>query len=357
MTQKIKNIILKNFQSHEKTEMTLHDGVNCITGGSDTGKSSIIRSLYWLLWNKPSGLGVVSNWGKNKNGALSGEASVDVQFTDGTFLKKIRGRASNEYYLNDAKYSAVGRDVPVQIMEKVKIGEVNFQRQIDDPFLISASSGEVAQFFNRVINLEKIDELLKNAEAYRRANIAESKDVEWHLTEIAKTLRKYEWVDDAKDKLRILDAAKEKKESIAAQLLELEKSHEDHGRMYDKSFIFQEIIECIEPKYIAVAEVAEELERVGEVLEDMHQSYSSYMRRRGDLSQYRLYLSDEFIQKTAELEKLYEQGHEVKGELDTLEDDMIKFSRLAKVVEHHEDEIKNIRARLPKVCPMCGAAI
>ena len=58
----IKSLELFNFQSHAHTLIEFSDGVNIISGTSDSGKSAILRALRWVIRNEPSGLGVVSWW-------------------------------------------------------------------------------------------------------------------------------------------------------------------------------------------------------------------------------------------------------------------------------------------------------
>ncbi len=51
----IKSAKLINFQSHIDSLLEFHSGVNSITGQSDSGKSSILRAINWVIHNKPSG--------------------------------------------------------------------------------------------------------------------------------------------------------------------------------------------------------------------------------------------------------------------------------------------------------------
>jgi len=51
----VEKITIKNFQSHEETELQFSSGVNVIVGSSDSGKSAILRALKWVVQNKPSG--------------------------------------------------------------------------------------------------------------------------------------------------------------------------------------------------------------------------------------------------------------------------------------------------------------
>ena len=47
----IKSLHIQNFQSHKKTTLKFHKGINVVIGQSDSGKSAIIRALNWTINN------------------------------------------------------------------------------------------------------------------------------------------------------------------------------------------------------------------------------------------------------------------------------------------------------------------
>ena len=69
----IKNLHIKNFQSHEDTFLEFHPSVNIIIGSSDSVKTAIIRALRKVVWNRPSGDSLRSHWGGESRIELSGE--------------------------------------------------------------------------------------------------------------------------------------------------------------------------------------------------------------------------------------------------------------------------------------------
>ena len=52
-----KKLILKNVQRHKDLTVHFTPGLNVIRGANQRGKSTIIRSLFWLFTNRPLG-----NW-------------------------------------------------------------------------------------------------------------------------------------------------------------------------------------------------------------------------------------------------------------------------------------------------------
>ena len=161
----IKSLQLTNFQSHKDTQLEFDAGVNVIVGGSDTGKTAIIRALRWLTNNRPSGDEFRSNWG--------GKTIVSTVINDVEILR-VKDKEDNLYKLafhGEQKcdvFKAFGTDVPDEITKVLNFNETNLQQQLDAPFLLSKSPGEVAQHFNRIARLDQIDTGIKNVSSWIR---------------------------------------------------------------------------------------------------------------------------------------------------------------------------------------------
>lgn len=151
-------LTLKNFQSHADTTLELLPGVNILIGHSDKGKSSIIRAVKWLTENKPSGEEFKSNFAPKKLTEVVWESEDNI-------VARGRDKDKNYYQLDDEEFLAFGQDVPKPIQEFFNLSDLNFQNQHDPPFLLSESPGSVARCINSVVNLESIDETIKNANA------------------------------------------------------------------------------------------------------------------------------------------------------------------------------------------------
>lgn len=148
----IKQLSISNFQSHKNSTLDFVDGTNIIIGNSDSGKSTIIRALKWAIWNRPQGDSIRSWWG--------GKTSVEL-FTDDVHLVRSKDK-EEEYILGDTHFKAFKTEVPKEIQDSLNMSETNLQQQLDEPYLLSSSSGEVAQHFNKIAKLDKIDKGLQN---------------------------------------------------------------------------------------------------------------------------------------------------------------------------------------------------
>lgn len=149
----ISKISIKNFRTHQDTELNLSNGINVIVGLPDSGKTNIIRSLLWALTNRPSGFRFHSDISKEA------DTSVRIDFTDKQWIQIVKNKSKGQYFTSIDKepLKAIGQDVPNSVSDIANMSELNIQRQLDKHFLICSSPAEVAKTFNRITRLEKID--------------------------------------------------------------------------------------------------------------------------------------------------------------------------------------------------------
>lgn len=143
----INSIETKNYQSHKHSKLEFDPGVNVIIGSTDSGKTTILRSLRKATWNKPMGEAFRSNWG--------GETSIVVK-TDQNTVAWYKDKEA-VYKLDGTVFKAFGTEVPIEIVKALNLNEINLQQQLDAPFLLTSTPGEVARHFNKIANLDQID--------------------------------------------------------------------------------------------------------------------------------------------------------------------------------------------------------
>ena len=210
----IEYIQLRNFQSHKDSELEFSPGVNVIIGDSDQGKTAIMRAFYWLIFGKPSG-DSMRKWN------TKADTEVTVETAEHQ-ISRIRGKSVNQYIVDNDSYTGFGQSVPEPVSTILNVNEINFMRQLDPPFLFSKTAGEVAQYLNRLINLDVIDSSLSNI---KRMHSQAEQSANSHLAEaqrIQHTLDGYSWTEEAEVDITKL----EKKE---ARLARLKKAAEELG--------------------------------------------------------------------------------------------------------------------------------
>jgi len=234
----LEQLTIKNFQSHKDTTIAFHPGVNALVGISDSGKSAVLRAIYWVLENRPSGEGFVSHWNRSDDGLLS-DTSVTL-LLNGKKIVRLRNKSTNTYFIDNVRLDAVGRDVPQEVLDVMNMTDVNVQRQLDAPFLLSQSSGEVARFFNKIIKLDDIDKVLSTADSVKRETKQTLLTFQSQIQDVKVKIQTYDWIENAKqqaEKLRRIDTRRtETKVAVEAQehlLLEVLKARDELATMPD----------------------------------------------------------------------------------------------------------------------------
>lgn len=157
----LERLDLLNFQSHHKLSIAFDEThVTTIVGPTDVGKTAIIRSLWWLLFNDPSGLTGIRTWDE--------ETVQVIGWFDGHKIIRKRSDSQNIYKIDKKVYKAFGRSVPGAITHVTNVRPESFQHQLDGPFWISLTAGQAAQALNEIVDLSVIDRSLRSVQSQVR---------------------------------------------------------------------------------------------------------------------------------------------------------------------------------------------
>lgn len=194
----IKQITIQNFQSHKDSTLNLSPGVNLIVGQSDSGKTAILRALKWLATNRPLGDSFVT-W--DKKGPTEVEVILDNGGKTKLYLKHMQGRYSFAHASDEQEWNAIGAVVPETVTQALNISELSWQSQMDAPFLLSSSPGEVARTLNEVADLDKIDSTLVNINRMARDNRSELMTTAEHKRDLEISLSAFKGLDERLKKI------------------------------------------------------------------------------------------------------------------------------------------------------------
>lgn len=181
----IKKLVLTHFQCHKKKSIEFSPGVNVIIGPSDTGKSSIIRALKWVVFNKPSG---------NSFRRHGSKRTVVKLLTNDHEVIRTKSNAVNTYKLDGKELKTPGTSVPAEVENAINLKEINFQEQHDAAFMLSETAGECGRMLNRMVDLEIIDKTLKNLNRKGAETKNKAKYVKEETEELKEEVRKYRLV-------------------------------------------------------------------------------------------------------------------------------------------------------------------
>lgn len=190
----ITKLILRNFQKHKLLTLDLDQLIVVLAGSSNRGKSSVLRALRWLCLNQPRGDEWAIRWGSK---SVSVEAEVDGHTI-------IRGRdGSNNYYkLDDREFHAFGATVPEPIAKLLNLDDVNFAGQLEPHYWFHLTPGECAKELNRIVSLDRIDEVTANIGSALRKAKSEAEVSEKRLAEARAKRDETAWVVEAEGELK-----------------------------------------------------------------------------------------------------------------------------------------------------------
>lgn len=169
----ITKIELHDFQSHQSTSLDIGK-FTVLTGGSNSGKSAVLRALAGLLNNDP-----VSEYVRYGASCLS----VKVTTESGTVIEWKKGSGENSYFITHKDGSAeefikVGSEVPEQVLSELGIRTIitetnkkfnsNVHSQLESPFLVSDTASHVASVFGELTSATKLFSAVNTASSHLR---------------------------------------------------------------------------------------------------------------------------------------------------------------------------------------------
>lgn len=353
----IQLIQIQNFQAYLYTELELSPGVNAIIGGSDKGKSTIIRLLNWVFNNNPKGFSF-----KNKDCKDTEETFGCVVFDDESLVVRVRDNKKNCYVLEDESIlQALRTDVPQEIKEITRIKPVNIQTQhpSDQYFLLGEKPGAVAKEFNKVSNLEIMDNVLKITNGRIRKVSSRIDFIDEELESDEKKLESFAWLDDA---LKKSEELQKQNNAIDDKLREydwLEEQISHHDKLVQQIEKFQALEEC-ERELQGLIDSEEKVEEKNKRFLEIDGLVFSLEEAISKLSAYADI--DQCAKAFYTLEKTSGALQEKIKAAAVLRNLITQHSELIKSLNYSEKELKILEKKFhdelgKDLCPLCGSKI
>jgi len=341
----INSLHIQNFQSHKDTRLEFHPGMNVIVGDSDMGKTAVIRSIKLLTTNRPLGDDFRSHWG--------GDTRIQLQADNHTIIRE-KGK-ENFYQLDDVKFTAFGTDVPEEISKTLNLTDSNLQQQLDQPFLLSISAGEVAQHFNKVAHLEIISHSQKRVESWLRAHKNALEFKRGELIKNQEELTRYDFVDKLEAEVEVLEQMEQQLIQSVQQQRKLES-----------------IISALEDVTIELAEKSEILKyekQVDTILQlyedkvnlevdqyDLTQQINEYDHLQMQLTGFELLL--EMEKPITDILVIYDLKANRANLKQSINQMIYYITTTEKTLKTKENQLKTMEKQysnnFPDVCPLCG---
>jgi len=351
----IKAVELWNFQSHKHSRVEFHEGVNAIVGLSDSGKTALLRAMNWAVNNRPTGDAFQSYWG--------GDTQVTVELEGAVSVSRIRTKSDNRYEIRrhigtideEAQvFRAFGQDVPAEVRAVFQLNDINIQAQMDGPFLIGSSPGEVAQILNRVVNLDVIDRAMSNI---RRTKLDVDKKLKFEQDrgeELEQTLAGFAYLDPLESKIMAGEQLFGSKVAIDRQIKGLAQTIETVGQLRTKMESAQVLLRA-ESCVCSAIDSLDQWRGLQRNIKKLQEAVSLYLSRSVDLEAAKV-LSDSEANLCAAEDRL-EELEKVRAQIKRLSWIINGVQEAEKTWRSKEDEVRelseDLEEAMPDVCPLC----
>ena len=344
------SIQISNLQSHKNTKLEFVPGLNVIVGPTDSGKTAIIRALKWLVWNRPQGDSIRSNWG--------GDTIVELQ-TDSNIIKRTKTNQSNEYVLDKTKFNAVGTNIPEEIQIALNLDEINLQQQLDSPFLLTSSPGEVAKHFNKVVHLDMIDKSMQSVQKWIREIEQDIKGKGNQIEQSKEELSQYFYLDEMEGKIIFLEnierrkiplyQTKERISEILSQIDKIRKDIDKYSNLISLELQVNQILGFVSKKkqldqdMVSLLFIADSLQHIKE----------------NKIKYNCLIKIEKLVNQIFLLVERRRKKEEERGKLRSLISNIVKVKENLKIFKELLVKMeKKFHSSFPNgICPLCGAKV
>lgn len=190
----IEQLKATNLQKHENITLNFIEGVNVITGPTDSGKTAIFRGLKWVLMNDGDSSKLV------KHGTQKCTVSATI---DGNVIERSYSASSNTYKLNDNLYKSFRTSVPGDIALLVNMDAISIQDRRDLPFMVYYKGSETAEQFSTMLDLNEIQTVTANTNRYVKKVAEAVEQAKINIDKAQTTLDYYADVDEANALLKV----------------------------------------------------------------------------------------------------------------------------------------------------------
>ncbi len=345
----MRSLTVKNFQSHKETNLAFVPGINVIIGTSDSGKTAIFRALRWLIWNRPSGEAFRSSWG--------GDTEVKLETNEGT-VQRIRTDKDNKYCLKSQKYKAIKSDVPEEIQSLLNIDRINFQQQLERPFLLDSSPGEVAKHFNKTAKIDLIDTSIQHVEKWIHGLQQDIKTAEQQKKELEQSLSEYAYLDDVEPKIQNLEQIEVEYNSIVKQEKSLNTLYQELQSLENKIALKQPILNLEGNVNNQIKQVKERDELKSK--EKQLTTLLDYIEQ----TTKKMHLLEKKVRAEAAIEKLLgqiKQKRDKEKQRSLLDKNIQSISKMEDKILRFtfsiEEKSSIFHDNMPSTCPLCGQKV
>lgn len=341
----IDQITIKNFQSHKESRLKFDRGVNVIIGSSNSGKTSILRALNWVVNNKPSG----DSFRRHGEKSVSCEVVVDG---------KLVTRTKSEYTISSDEgslsYRTFGQGVPEDVEKLFNLSFLNVQNQMDAPFLLSDSAGEVGRKLNEIVELDIINSSLSRINKQIRTLKTRLSYDEQRMATHLVDLKQYDYLGDLSRRIILLKQLQKEKDSAEKELDELEKVNTQYTEILSQLEGANRLI-AMERK---ISELLRNRETNTEIKQDMESLLECRAVKREIKKAERILGLGHDVDR---LSRILVERKAVAREIGEFEHSVDALLKAEGEIESCQRRVRQLSAKfaklMPNICPLCSQSV
>lgn len=340
----IHSLSVKNFQSHKDSLLEFSPGLNVIVGTSDSGKSSLLRALRWLVYGQPRGSAFLRHG--------TAEAEVQAVFED-VEVRKRRTKNVAEVCSGTDAWANVGSGLPEELVEAINLREINFEGQYDGFFLVKETPGEVARILNEISHLGVVDRLFSWFLSQFREVSRSIEETETKIQELSFQKSGYQsFLESNEGNLELLGSLISARSETVRFVSRLEKLVPRYGYLVD--FLERE-------RFLEEAEdVLGELEEGVGRLFDLERAIRELTVLKDRVEELEALPAKDF----SEVDGLFDLVAKKREEIACLQEEREDLERLLGRYRSQKGYCQRLKSELeqeqdksPEVCPLCGGML
>ena len=188
-------VSVKDYQIIKQAILDFKPGLTSIIGPSNNGKSSILKAIKSAVYTEPGSTPI-------RTGAQS--YIVGIQDNGHTVVYQKKD-GSSKYLVDDKSYSKFGLSTPEEVSTALNIRELilngnkvqlNFWNQMDKPFLLDKSAGELFKFILDSGENDQLSSVLKAMVTDRQSLNREADNLQGQITALEDSIDKQQKESD-----------------------------------------------------------------------------------------------------------------------------------------------------------------
>ena len=268
----IKQLHIENIGPYQDETFNFHPGINIVIGEGCNGKTyGIVRPLKLLRYFRPINFKFHSNFSKDNF------SNVSVTTFDNHIISLYRHKDPSKSiysitYPNGKKeeFRRFNKTVPDLIINTLNLNDLNFQFQLDSPYIISESPGKITKIINSITKINDVDEWVKKLNSIIRECDRDIKNKNEEFNDNKKELEKLSNIESIGKKIKKLKKMEKQITKLELEQDEIEELIDDIDNLENKRIKLNKNLK-LEDKYKKLLKLELEIEKLDDTMEEINE--------------------------------------------------------------------------------------